>query len=182
MQKALKNISLVGDFVDLGLPSGTLWADRNIGAIVPEDYGCYFAWGETKPKDDYSFRDSPSTLYAFHDAATANWGSGWCMPTRQQYDELLSNCTWSWNLRNGKNGYEIKGKNGNTIFLPAAGFRYTSDLHLAGSSGNYWSSSVYPSVYDSDHAWELYFSSVSSYMNGHDCGYGHPVRAVRCGN
>lgn len=184
MQKALKNISLVGDFVDLGLPSGTLWADRNIGAIVPEDYGCYFAWGETKPKDDYhsatySFRDSPSTLYASHEAATANWGSGWCMPTRQQYDELLSNCTWTWTTRNGKNGCEIKGRNGNTIFLPAAGYYRASSAPLeAGSHCAYWSSSVD----GSDYAWFLFYGSYERGMYHDYRFFGYPVRAVRCRN
>jgi len=190
--------------VDLGLPSGTLWADRNVGASSPEDYGDYFAWGETKPKSNYSLAtlkycednsghqfskyntrsiygnvDNKTVLERSDDAATANWGSDWCMPTQQQFQELKDNCTWTWTTRNGKNGYEVKGKNGNSVFLPAAGRRDGTDFDYAGSSGYYWSSSLrtdYP-----DGGRRLYFDS--GYV---DPGYwddresGLSVRPVRC--
>ncbi|MBQ5513830.1 MAG: hypothetical protein IIT83_09100 [Bacteroidales bacterium] len=153
--------------VDLGLPSGTLWADRNVGASSPEDYGDYFAWGETSTKSNYEWFtlkycedntgetyskyntelvfgnvDNKTTLEKSDDAATANWGSNWCMPSQQQFQELYDNCTWTWTTRNGKKGYEVKGKNGNSIFLPAAGYRDDTDFYYTGSDGFYWSSSL----------------------------------------
>lgn len=150
------------DYVDLGLPSGTLWATCNVGANSPEEYGDYFAWGETSPKTTYSwnnykyckdgdshkftkycnrgdygnngYTDSRTTLESTDDAATINWGSDWCMPTKDQFDELNKECTWTWTSKNGKDGYEVKGANGNTVFLPAT----TAD----GRAGGYWSSSL----------------------------------------
>ncbi len=176
------------DYVDLGLPSGTLWATRNVGAENPWDYGDYFAWGETEPKEEYSsdtytYNDNPSVLDAQHDAATANWGSDWCMPTQQQFQELKDNCTWKWTTRNGKNGCEVKGKNGNSIFFPATGYRLGTYLFSEGSEGNYWSSSF---CSDNSNDWRdvwhfLYF--YSGYVNpGEWCDgiYGQSVRAVRC--
>ncbi len=164
------NAQSMAKFVDLGLPSGTLWADRNVGASSPEDYGDYFAWGETTTKSTYEwlnykyvkgnhndrftkycsksdfgnrrYTDRLTTLESSDDAATANWGSNWCMPTRQQFQELKDNCTWTWTTRNGKSGYEVKGKNGNSIFLPAADNIINTDLSDAGVFGYYWSSSL----------------------------------------
>ena len=156
--------------VDLGLYSGTLWADRNIGAASPEDYGDYFAWGETDSKSNYDwptykhangdekrltkycqhsilgntgYTDSRITLESSDDAATANWGSGWCMPTQLQFEELFHECAWTWTTRNGKKGFEVKGPNGNSIFLPAAGMLYPADVIEAGISGYYWSSLLF---------------------------------------
>ena len=192
-------------YVNLGLPSGTLWADRNVGAASPEDYGDYFAWGETTAKSNYTwstytyangdynkltkycsksdfgnngYTDTLTTLERTDDAATANWGSDWCMPTPAQFQELKANCTWTKTKRNGKKGYEVKGKNVNSIFLPAAGCRYGTDLGSAGSYGNYWSSSLFTDYPDSGRY--LYFSS--SYVDpddwsGRRCG--QSVRAVR---
>ena len=155
--------------VDLGLPSGTLWADRNIGADSPEGYGDYFAWGETRPKSTYSWStykyckgsyntltkyctdsscgtvDNKTVLEPSDDAATANWGSNWRMPTHAEQEELIEKCTWTWTTRNGVNGYKVTGPNGNSIFLPAAGFRYDSSVSGAGSRANYWSASHYDS-------------------------------------
>jgi len=190
--------------VDLGLPSGTLWADRNVGAALPEDYGDYFAWGETTTKSNYAWAtlkycedsdgnkfskyntqskygnvDNKTTLEKSDDAATANWGSGWCMPTQQQFQELKDNCTWTWTTRNGKNGYEVKGKNGNSIFLPAAGYRLGTGLYGAGSSGNYWSSSL-ATDYPSRRRF-LHFGSGYVNLDGWSGRrYGQSVRPVRC--
>ena len=190
--------------VDLGLPSGTLWADRNVGAALPEDYGDYFAWGETTAKSNYTWStlkycedntgdkfskyntqskygsvDNKTTLERADDAATANWGSGWCMPTQQQFQELNDNCTWTWTTRNGKNGYEVKGKNGNSIFLPAAGCRGGTSLYDDGSNGRYWSSSLgtdYP-----DGGRFLSFDSGLVDPDGWlDRSRGFSVRPVRC--
>jgi hypothetical protein len=155
------------DYVNLGLPSGTLWATRNVGASRPEDYGDYFAWGETRGyksgKSDFSWStykwcngssdkltkyctsssygtvDNRTELSPEDDAVYANWGSGWRMPTDDQQTELREKCRWTWTSRNGVKGYEVKGPNGNLLFLPAAGYRYDASLYNAGGYGFYWS-------------------------------------------
>ena len=152
------------EYVDLGLPSGLLWATCNVGANAPEEYGDYFAWGETSTKSDYStsnsatyrlsnselqsqgYIDSEGKLTAQYDAATANWGGDWRMPTKAEQQELLDNCTWIWTTQNGVNGYKVTSKvNSNYIFLPAAGIRNGSSLGNAGIFGYYWSSTPYES-------------------------------------
>ena len=138
-------------FVDLGLPSGTLWAETNIGASTPYEDGDYFAWAETKPKSRYSldnqkstvnkYKDGKTTLDAADDAATANWGSSCRMPTTTEMKELKDKCTWTWKSNyNGASGYLVKGSNGNSIFLPATGLRDEEDFVFHGTEGNYWSS------------------------------------------
>lgn len=180
---------VTGDgYVDLGLPSGTLWATSNVGAQNPWEYGDYFAWGEVTPKEvyggaTYTYGDSPTTLDAAHDAATVNMGSNWRMPTKEEFQELIDNCEWEWTSDyNGKGvrGYIVWDTyfHKTHIFLPAAGIRYCSGLDYAGSYGYYWSSSVDDSYY----AWELYFcSGYRSVSNGYR-HYGLSVRAVRCRN
>lgn len=150
--------SITYNAVDLGLPSGTLWADRNVGADAPEAYGDYFAWGETEPKDYYDWSNykwcdgSYSTitkyttvgicLYLDDDAAYVNMGAEWRMPTYEEQDELKTKCTWIWTTQNNVNGYKVTGNNGNSIFLPSAGYRHDSNLSVAGIDGYYWSSSL----------------------------------------
>lgn len=161
-----------GEAVDLGLPSGTLWADRNVGALKPEGRGDYFAWGETETKaqfnwENYKFGtqyaltkycsdsyygnvDNLNTLEAEDDAATANWGDGWRMPTQQEMQELIDNCTWTWTNQNGVYGYKVTGRNKNSIFLPEEGGRddhYTTDYWTA-SSNNQWAYYLYFHYYD----------------------------------
>lgn len=175
-------------YVDLGLPSGIKWATCNVGAIKPEEYGDYFAWGEIKPKTAYSWStyfdtiDGGSTFTKYttagktmldleDDAARSNWGGEWQMPTNEEWTELRNNCTWTWTTKNGVNGYEVKSKiNGNFIFLPAAGYHYLDDLHNAGYYGYYWSSSL--RVGNPDDAWGVYFGSddVSRRSDGRCCG------------
>ena len=191
-------------WVNLGLPSGLKWASCNIGATTPDGYGNYYAWGETETKDDYSwenykhangakdkltkycydassgnngFTDSKTTLESEDDAATANWGDDWRMPTDAEWTELQENCTWTWTTQNGVNGYQVASKtNGNSIFLPAAGYRYNASLSSAGSEGYYWSSSLSGS--DPDYAW--YFNFGSDYVVRYDFYryLGIPVRPV----
>ena len=136
------------EFVDLGLPSGLLWATCNVGANSPEEYGDYFAWGETSTKETYT-EDNCATLNvsmndiagnAQYDAATANWGGTWRMPTEAELNELINNCTWTSTTQNGVNGYNVEGPNGNSIFLPASGNRYGSSLSGTGWYACYWSS------------------------------------------
>ena len=189
------------EWVDLGLPSGTKWATCNVGASKPEEYGNYYAWGETTTKSTYNWStykwcngskttltkyntsssygtvDNKTVLELADDAARANWGGAWRMPTDAEWTELRENCTWTWITKNGVNGYEVKSKiNGNSIFLPAAGYRYNDDLNGAGYYGDYWSSSL-RTDYPRD-AWDVHFSSGNV---GRSCYYrcgGQSVRPV----
>ena len=155
------------EWVDLGL--SVKWATCNVGAEKPEDYGDYFAWGETEPKENYDwttykyckgtnktmtkycnnssysnngFTDNKTELDPEDDAATVNWGGAWRMPTDEEFTELREQCKWTWTTQNGVKGYQVVGPNGNSIFLPAAGYRYGASLYRAGSRGYYWSSSL----------------------------------------
>lgn len=178
--------------IDLGLPSGTKWACCNVGASKPEDYGDYYAWGETQPKEVYNWRTyihcdgSEGTFHDIgsdiagtqYDAATANWGAPWRMPSKEQFEELISNCTSVWTTENGVNGRRFTGTNGTTIFLPAAGFRAISDLHRAGSYGYYYSSTIYESY--PDIAWRIFFDWEDVYTGQDPFPYrGQSVRPVR---
>ena len=213
------------NYVDLGLTSGTRWATMNVGASKTQDYGNYYAWGETTTKetyhwstykygtydyDDYynyskltkyNLSDSKTTLDLSDDAAKANWGGKWRIPTKDQFDELMSQCYWVWtgNYNSSSvSGYIVykaknssdKGKNIYSsgapsssyslsdahIFLPAAGVRGDGGLSHAGSYGFYWSSSL-----DADgpnFAWRVVFYSGVVY-NLYDHRYfGQSVRAV----
>ena len=183
------------EYVDLGLPSGLLWATCNVGASSPEAYGNYYAWGETSTKSDYStsncptyvlsisqlqsqgYIDSNGNLNPQYDAATANWGGDWRMPTYDELVELKNNCTWTWTTQNGVNGYKVTSKtNGNSIFLPVTGCRNGSSLNGAESRGYYWSSTPYES--GSNDAISLYFDSSNRYMYCRHRYYGQSVRPV----
>ena len=187
------------EYVDLGLPSGTLWATCNVGAEKPEDYGLYFAWGETKgytgdtsdgrlfnwdnykwgKKDaltKYTGSDGKAELYDADDAATANWGGKWRMPTLNEIYELLDNTTHKWVTQNGVNGRLFTAANGNSIFLPASGYRSGRYLVEVGSVGYYWSSLLYESR--PAYAFFLYFLSDNADRDyGNRC-YGKSVRPV----
>ena len=197
----------VHEYVDLGLPSGTLWATCNVGANSPEEYGDYFAWGETEPKSNYDWstykycNGSPETMTKYctsirygivdnktelepsDDAATVNWGNDWQMPSLGQVEELTcgSYTNISWTTLNGVHGRKITSKsNGNSIFLPTAGNRHATSLGGVGFSGGYWSR-----LLDTGHgisAHGLYFctSDNGQYYIGRDCG--RSVRPVRVKN
>ena len=165
--------------VDLGL--SVKWATCNIGADCPEDYGNYYAWGETETKTTsksvtYGMQMSDISGRTKYDAATANWGDSWRMPTRDEMEELINSCTWTWTKENGVNGRLVTGSNGNSIFLPAAGYRYGTSLEHAGSYGYYWSST--PSSSYADGAYGLYFDSSSHYVSSDYRNCGHTVRPV----
>ena len=171
------------EYVDLGLPSGLKWATMNVGASKPEEYGEYFAWGETEPKSNYSWStykfelgtnengpfskyvtkssygtvDNKTVLDPEDDAAHVNWGGSWRMPTDEEWTELKTKCTWTWTTQNGVNGRLVTGPNGKSIFLPAAGYRYVTYLDYAGSYGYYWSSSL-----NTDNPRYAYFVSFGS--------------------
>ena len=170
------------EYVDLGL--SVKWATCNVGATIPEEYGDYFAWGETITKSSYSssnytYSSNSATLPLSADAARVNWGGNWRMPTKAEQKELrnTSNCTWTWTTQNGVKGYKVTSKkNGNSIFLPAAGFRDNDDLYYADICGYYWSSSL--NKYNSYNAYYLYFNSSNEDWNyGSRCS-GQSVRAV----
>ena len=201
------------EWVDLGLPSGTLWATCNVGATAPEEFGDYFAWGETEPKDYYdtdtyqwyrsgyydeSFNlheggytkyctdhgfdgltDGKTELEPEDDAATVNWGAEARMPSLDQIQELINSCTWKSTTRNGVKGNLVTGPNGNTIFLPGAGYRWDKTLDYVGSSGYYWSRTLC-SYYSVD-AYYLDFLTYPAerYWNNTYRRYGLSVRAVR---
>ncbi|MBR4897541.1 MAG: hypothetical protein IKZ48_01965 [Prevotella sp.] len=171
--------------VDLGLSSGTKWANMNVGASKPEDYGDYYAWGEVEPyyssldpltwkegkngydwasykwangdydkltkycpKDLISFWDGAGTpdgksvLDAEDDVAHVKLGDSWRMPTYDEWTELRTKCTWTWTIKNGINGRKVTGPNGNSIFLPAAGYRDGAELYDLGNYGLFWTSSL----------------------------------------
>ncbi len=167
-------------YVDLGLPSGLKWAACNVGASSPEEYGDYFAWGETTPKSTYT--ESNSATYnkevgeisgnPEYDAASANWGGTWRIPSQIEMQELIDNCTWTWTTKNGIQGSLVSGPNGNSIFLPAAGY-HGSSLNFRGSDGCYWSST--PS--GSQGAY-LYFRMDSPRITDIMRSYGQSIRAV----
>ena len=168
--------------VDLGL--SVKWASCNVGANFPEDYGDYFAWGEISPKDSYTSDNCSTYGVAMsdisgnpqYDAATANWGGAWRMPTKSEQQELLNNCTWEWTSLNGVNGQRVTGSNGNSIFLPAAGFRYGTSSYGVGSDGRYWSST--PFEVDGNSAYNLGFNSDSYDWSWGNRYYGRSVRPV----
>lgn len=130
------------EYVDLGLPSGVKWATCNVGASNPGDCGDYYTWGATVAKPEnisYSRSSGDISGNLSYDAAAASWGGNWRLPTRSEFQELLDCCTWTWANQDGNDGYKIIGPNGNSIFLPAAGF-FLSDLKRKGDVCNYWSS------------------------------------------
>lgn len=168
-------------WVDLGLPSGLKWATCNVGASSPEEPGGYYAWGETEEKNDYDLDtykwckgsydtmtkyctnsdygtvDNRTTLDPSDDVARVKWGGSWRMPTKEEFDELIDNCTWEWTTQGGKSGYKVTSKkNGNSIFLPAAGLCEREKLLLYSFDGYYWSATVGG---DSGGACYLFFES-----------------------
>ena len=193
-------------YVDLGLPSGLLWATCNIGAEKPEECGDYYAWGDTQSKETYDwsnyrycngsyisltkycsnsifgyngFTDNLINLLPEDDAATVNWGINWRMPTSEEWQELYNNTTCMWVTQNGENGRLFTASNGNSVFLPAAGYRCDNSLGDAGSYGGYWSSSL--NMDSPNYAWRFNFGM--DYCYGDDYGsaryFGQSVRPVR---
>ena len=185
-------------YVDLGL--SVKWATCNVGASSPEEYGDYYAWGETEAKSTYDWGtykwckgsqytmtkyctdsnygtvDNKTVLESSDDVAQVKWGGSWRMPTDAEMTELRENCTWMWTTQNKMKGYKVTSKkNGNSIFLPAAGYRKDGSLNFASSVGHYWSSSL--SISNPYGAYYLLFLSdaVSSGINRYS---GQSVRPV----
>ena len=139
-------------YVDLGLPSGLLWATCNVGADSPSDCGDYFAWGETTPKNSYTLENcltsgkilSDISGDGRYDAARATWGGDWRMPTKADFQELRDHCVWTWTTRDGCDGYLVTGaKNGNSIFLQAGGYKDSASSHFKDYQICLWTSVVY---------------------------------------
>lgn len=193
------------EWIDLGLPSGVLWAECNVGATAPEESGEYFAWGEIATKDAYNWitycyctvewdrslstltkyntsttygtPDSLLTLVSDDDAATAILGDGARTPTKEEWQELMDKTSVEWTTINDVNGRKFTAANGNSIFLPAAGYRPGYELVYADSIGYYWSASLYTD--EPSCAWEIGFYSTGQGMGGAGRYNGLPVRAVR---
>ena len=169
-------------WVDLGL--SVKWATCNVGAERPEDYGNYYAWGETSTKSAYGSGNSKTYGKQMndidgrsqYDAARANWGGSWRLPTKAECQELADKCTWTWTTQNGVKGCKVTGPNGNSIFLPAAGLLHGSSNFIAGEHGEYWTSTPYES--NSDCAYTLNFISRSQGVHRNHRYYGRTVRPV----
>lgn len=175
--------------VDLGLPSGTLWADRNVGASSPSDYGDYYAWGETSTKNKFSrfeYRYYSGGRYQSignnitntgYDVARQRWGGNWRMPTKEEFQELIDKCTWTWTSQDGHYGY-IVSYNGNSIFLPAAGSNYGSSSSSINEGGYYWLSEIGEEDY---FALNCYITSYTHSIYDNRREYGLCVRPVKSG-
>ena len=176
--------------VDLGL--SVKWACCNIGAEIPEEYGSYYAWGDPEEKDScawsvykwhdnnineitkYNDEDGKRVLDPSDDIAQIMWGEDWRMPTQAEIQELMECCEWEWTSVNGVYGYEVSG-NGNSIFLPAAGYRSGTSLDTAaGCYGTFWSSTPY----NGSNAKYFYFYSSRHYESVCNRSYGRTVRPV----
>ena len=192
------------EWVDLGLPSGTLWATCNVGANSPEESGDYFAWGETEPKESYTWEtykwfydrngwpcctkyctneldgtvDNKTELDPEDDAASINWGPSWRMPSQRQIFELCDQCIREVTTINGVQGIRFIGPNGNMVFLPLAGYYNKDTLNTAGTQGYYWTRSLLESLSSNAHDLSLsrYFFETWDY---HDRYLGYTVRPVR---
>ena len=191
--------SPVPDAIDLGLPSGLKWASFNIGASAPEEYGDYYAWGETETKNDYNWAtymwgndfftkyntksdfgvvDNKTVLDTEDDVAHVKLGGNWRMPTDAEWTELREYCTWTWTTQNGINGRLVTGKNGKSIFIPVTGFWFDTTLYYVGN-GHYWSSSL--NTYgerESECAWSVYFNSRGVYRDFLARAAGQSIRPV----
>ena len=183
------------EYVDLGL--SVKWATCNVGANAPHEYGDYFAWGETETKRKY-IAENCKTIECikvrkgflklrietrcidkrenFKDTARSNWGGSWRLPTRREMEELVNKCTWTWTTQSGVNGYKVTGPNGNSIFLPAAGYCDGSSRDNVGGHGYYWNST--PDGSRTYEASDLSFFRGRRWMSESSRDYGHTVRPV----
>lgn len=181
------------EYVDLGLPSGLKWATCNLGATKPEEYGDYYAWGETESKTTYKQNNYKWTknkkLYTKYnkidglkilepgdDAVTAKLGSQWRMPDTKEIEELMTECRWEWTQVNGIKGAKVIGSNENYIFLPAAGHYEGSEIKEKGNACSYWSSSLGNKT---ELANSIRFTSGAPKSSSKDRYFGFSVRPVR---
>ena len=180
--QSTKGVIAGHEYVDLGL--SVKWATCNVGANEPYEHGNYYAWGETTTKEKYKRKNSRTydksmgdiSGNASYDVARANWGGTWRIPTETEMYELVDNCTWTWTTQRGVNGYKVTGPNGNSIFLPAAGYYYGTSRSRVGEFGGYWGSTPYES--NDNNAYCLYFHSGRRGVNWGNRGSGRTVRPV----
>ncbi len=169
------------EYVDLGL--SVMWATCNVGATSAEGYGDYFAWGETMAKETYTWENSLThdvrlgdiVANKQYDAAQANWGGAWRMPSQAELNELKEKCNWKWVSQNGHNGYLVTGPSGKSIFLPVAGYREDDQLLNDEWGGYYWSSTP---CEDERYAHRLYFNETEVHVDNYTRSNGYSVRAV----
>lgn len=179
------------DAVDLGL--SVKWATCNVGTSSPSGYGNYYAWGETTTKSSYLLSNYRYLNYktdtwmslgneisgSTYDVAKRNWSSNWRMPTREEFEELVSNCTWTWTSNSGISGYEVTGKNKQSIFLPANGSFYINEKGgKAGIWGEYWSGTYKTTTKFYSHSYGLAFTQSKINVDGHGREVGFAVRPV----
>lgn len=173
------------EYVDLGLPSGLKWATCNVGANKPEEYGNYFAWGEIKTKDRYTQENSRTFDKPMkdisgdpeYDVARVNWGGSWRMPTKEELEELVDYCEWKRMHIKGVAGVLVVGPNGNSVFLPAAGYCGGTSLDYAGNFGGYWSST--PNDFYNHRAYGFNFYAADyEKVDDYGRGYGQCIRPV----
>ena len=174
-----EDMAIPNEAIDLGLPSGTKWAPWNVGASKPEEFGGYYAWGETEEKEVYDWSTyilCDGTAETCHDIGTdiagteydvahVKWGGSWTMPTYEQFNELFENCTIEWTTLNDVKGCKLTGPNGNCIFIPAAGFRDGADFV---NDGTYYDGYVWSSLIDESNLRYVhlcYFYSRFAYGN-----------------
>ena len=169
--------------VDLGL--SVKWATCNVGASSPSEYGDYYAWGEIATKMSYTEENYKANGMTMGDisgnssyyVARAKWGGCWRMPTKAEMQELIDNCTWTWTTQDGYDGYQVTGKNGNSIFLPAAGNRFDTSIFNIGVYGGYWCSTRVED--DANSAYRLFFANTPSHcVDSTNNDEGRPVRPV----
>lgn len=181
-------------FVDLGLPSGTKWAAENLGTDSIDTVGHYYAWGEIATKKSFYTESAPSynkrfsalyeagiigedsVLTAEHDAATAIWGEGCRMPTKEEFQELIDNCTFNLNLE--AKGYDVIGKNGKSIFLPFAGNIFRTDMYYFGTEGRIWTSSLDEGNSTAGSSWIFSFTNKGDIELISDHQSGRSIRPV----
>lgn len=193
-------------WVDLGLPSGTLWATTNVDVDTPEGIGGYYAWGEIESKDHQGwdnykwcngkyntltkycttttygyngFTDGKTELDPEDDVASVKWGSEWRTPSREQMAELRTECTWQWTTSNGVKGYLGTSKHNNaTIFLPASGYHFSSEIYSIGTIAYYWTRTLHASR--SYYAYYFFFhQSGSQDLTYGNRNTGYNIRPVR---
>ena len=189
------------NFVDLGLPSGTLWATMNVGASKPSDSGLYFQWGDTigcraeqvgkgEGKKTFKWADykwnssegfskyntAGESLKLADDAANANMGGSWHMPTPTQIQELINETTNTWTTQDNVNGRLFTSKNGKSIFIPATGYASYGSLYGLGGGADVWSSALGTS--NVNYGYDLYFDSDNASLNKYCRCYGFSVRGV----
>lgn len=196
-ENSINSVSISGnfgdhDYVDLGLPSGTMWATCNVGANLPEDYGDYYAWGERYRKIDFYWENYKFGMYgrekyckddgllvleAEDDVVQCRWHFGWCMPTKAQWEELIRNTSSIVTTLNGVQGRLFTASNGNSLFLPATGLIESEDPHF----GNYWSNTVAVDELEETswtRAWEFWFDGNQYHLSAFDRCFGFTIRPV----